>query len=219
MRIEKTDFFNNPNIGLFGFATDKFCVLGNFPSDKYAKMLENTLKVPVIKARMMGTTLAGIFSAGNSHGIVVSSYLHENEIAELKKHLHVLVLDTEFTALGNMILCNDHGCVISHELNRFAGKLEEFLKVPVSVGLIIGIDLVGSLAVCNNEGCLIHKLATAEERDHVGKVLKVPVSPATVNFGNHWVRSGMITNTKGILIGDPTSGPELGIITETLGFV
>jgi translation initiation factor 6 len=218
--IEKTSFFNNPNIGLFGFATEKFCVLGRFPSDKYAQRIEHALKVPVINSKMLGTTLTGIFAAGNSHGIIVSSYLHENELSELRKHnVRILVLDTEFTALGNMILCNDHGCVISHELVRFQERISDFLKVPVAVGLITGIDLVGSLAVCNNNGCLVHKLASGEEIDHISKVLKVPVSPATVNFGNHWIRSGTIVNTKGLLVGEPTSGPELGIITETLGFV
>ncbi len=219
MRIQKTDFFNSPNIGLFAFATDRFCVADRYFKKDYHKTMEETLKVPLIKTRMMGTPLIGIFAAGNSNGVIVSKGIQKKEIEELKKHVNVLVLNTRFSAMGNMILANDHGCIISKELSKNREKIGEFLGVKTEVGTISGNDLVGSLGIVNNKGCLVHKMATEDEIGTLKSVLKVNVDVGSVNFGNPWIRSGIIVNSNGLLIGDRTSGPELGIITGTLGFV
>lgn len=219
MRIQKINFFNNPNIGLFAFSTDKFCVTDRYFKKGYHKTMEDTLKVPLIKTRMMGTPLAGIFAAGNSKGVIVSGRIQEKEIGELKKQTKVLVLKTRFSAMGNMILANDKGCVISKELSKNREKIGDFLGVKTEVGTISGNDLVGSLGIANNKGCLVHKMVTEEEIETLKSILKVNVDVGSVNLGNPWIRSGIIVNSNGLLIGDRSSGPELGIITETLGFV
>ncbi|MBN2042491.1 MAG: translation initiation factor IF-6 [Candidatus Aenigmarchaeota archaeon] len=219
MAIEKISFQKNPNIGLYGFSTDKLCFLGGSVKEKVIKTIEKSLGVPVIKASMLGTPLVGIFAAGNSKGVIVSDTVFEKEIDSVQKHTDVLVVETNFTALGNLILCNDHGCIISGEIEDHRNDIKKFLGVPVRVGTIAGMDLVGSLAVATNKGCLAYKMIETKEAGMIGKTLNVNVDVGSVNFGNYWVKSGIIANSSGLLAGEQTSGPELGICSETFGFL
>lgn len=219
MKIAKLDFQNNPNIGLFSFATDKFCLVNRFTDKRDVKLIKNALKVPVYQASFLGTGLIGIFTSGNSKGIVISDRIYKEEIEEVQRNFDVLVLETKHTAFGNLILANENGCIISDDLSKHRKDIRDFLGVDTRIGTIGGMDLVGSLAVCNSSGCLTHKAITDKEKKLIEKILDVIVSPATINFGNPWVKSGILVNSNGLLMGNQTSGPEMGIASETFGFV
>lgn len=219
MKFAKLNFQRDPNIGLFSFATDKFCLVNRFVRKKDTNLIKNVLKVPVYQTSVLGTGLIGIFTAGNSQGIVISDRIYHEEIEEMQRNFDVLVLETKHTAFGNLILANDKGCIISKDLKKDRKDIRDFLGVETRVGTVGGMDLVGSLGVCNSKGCLAHKWITKKEKRLIEKILDVPVSPGTVNFGNPWVKSGLIVNSDGLLAGDQTSGPELGIASETFGFV
>ena len=219
MKFAKLDFHKDPNIGLFAFATDKFCLVNRFIQKKDAELIESVLKVPVYRTSMLGTGLIGIFTGGNSQGIIISDRIYREEIEEMQRNFDVLVLETKHTAFGNLILSNDKGCIISRDLEKFRKDIRDFLGVETRVGTIGGMDLVGSLGVCNSNGCLVHKEANEKEKKLIERILDVTVLQGTVNFGNPWVRSGLIVNTNGFLAGEQTSGPELGVISETFGFV
>ncbi|UCC92131.1 MAG: translation initiation factor IF-6 [Candidatus Aenigmatarchaeota archaeon] len=219
MKFAKLDFQKNPNIGLFSFASDKFCLVNRFIQKKDVNLIKNVLKVKVYQTSVLGTGLIGIFTAGNSQGIVISDRIYSEEIEEMQRNFDVLVLETRHTAFGNLILSNDKGCIVSRDLEKFRKDIRDFLGVETRVGTIGGMDLVGSLAICNSKGCLVHKWAKEKEKKFIERILDVLVSPGSVNFGNPWVKSGLIVNSKGFLAGDQTSGPELGIASETFGFV
>ncbi len=217
--IAKLDFHKDPNIGLFSFASDKFCLVNRFIRNKELNLIKKVLKVPVYRTSVLGTGLIGIFTAGNSQGIVISDRIYSEEIEEMQRNFDVLVLETRHTAFGNLILSNDNGCIVSKDLEKFRKDIRDFLGVETRVGTIGGMDLVGSLAICNSNGCLVHKWAKEKEKKLIERILDVSVSPGSVNFGNSWVKSGLIVNSKGFLAGEQTSGPELGIASETFGFV
>jgi translation initiation factor 6 len=219
MRFAKLNFHKDPNIGLFSFASDKFCLVNRFIQNKDVKLINNVLKVPVYRTSVLGTGLIGIFTSGNSQGIVISDRIYNEEIEEMQRNFDVLVLETRHTAMGNLILANDNGCMVSNDLEKHRKDIRDFLGVETRVGTIGGMDLVGSLAICNSKGCLVNKWVTKKEKKLIERILDVPVSPGSVNFGNPWVKSGLILNSNGFLAGDQTSGPELGIASETFGFV
>jgi translation initiation factor 6 len=219
MKIAKINFQKNPNIGLFSFASDGFCLVNRFIRNKDVSLIKSVLNVPVYQTSVLGTGLIGIFTSGNSQGIVISDRIYDEEIEEMQRNFDVLVLETKHTAIGNLMLANDSGCIISKDLKPFRKDIRDFLGVDTRIGTIGGIDLVGSLGACNRNGCLVHKWITKKERKLIEKILDVNVSPGSVNFGNPWIKSGLIANSNGFLAGDQTSGPELGLISETLGFV
>lgn len=219
MKIAKLNFQKNPNIGLFALANDGFCLVNRFIRKKDVNLIKNVLKVKVYQTSVLGTGLIGIFAAGNSKGIVISDRIYNEEIEEMQRNFDVLVLETKHTAFGNLILANDNGCIISKDLKNHRKDIRDFLGADTRIGTIGGIDLVGSLGTCNSKGCLVYKSITKKEKDIIERILDVNVSPGSVNFGNPWVKSGLLVNSNGFLAGDQTSGPELGLITETLGFL
>lgn len=217
--ISQLDLQGNPNIGLFSFSSDSLCITGRGISDKDVREIEEILKTDIIRSGFLGTDLAGIFIAGNSKGIIVSSRLDEDEILYLKEKTDVLVLDSKETAIGNLILANDKGCVISETLKKFSKDIENFLGVTVKTGKIAGINLVGSMAAASNKGCMVHPDATDEELKSIQDTLSVPADRGAVNFGGKWIGSGLMVNSNGFIAGKDTTGPEMGHIAEVFGFV
>lgn len=219
MKFSTLNFQNNPNIGLFAFATDKFCLVNRFIRKRDAVIIGRVLNVPVYEASLLGTGLIGIFAGGNSNGIVISDRVYTEEIEHMKREFEVLVLETKHTAMGNLILANDRGCIISRDLEEHRSEISRFLGVETAVGTIGGMDLVGSLAVASSKGCLVYKGASEREKKLIENMLHVPVLPGSINYGNQWVKSGLLANSHGFIAGDRTSGPELGLISEALGFM
>jgi len=171
MEFIKTDFYGDPNIGLYGFATESYCLMG-MESDN-AKDIEKILEVEIKVSSIAGTRLVGIFIAGNKNGLLVPKILEDYELKQLKKMFdNVVIIDSKQTALGNLILCNDKGCLIPKSLEKYKEKISECLKVPVEIGTIHGSELLGSAGRASNTGCLIHREASDEEIKKIEDVIK-----------------------------------------------
>ena len=74
-------------------------------------------------------------------------------------------------------------------------------------------------AVVTNKGLLCHPKTSEEEIRFLEKVFKVPVMIGTINHGSPVIGSGLVANTKGAIIGDLTTGIEMGRIEEALGYI
>ncbi len=211
--IIKTSFFGDPNIGLYGYATDKYCMLGC--NSKNNRKIKEALKVPVNVFRFMNTEFAGMFSAGNSHGIVASRVIGFDEL----KKTGVLHLDTKYTAIGNLVLMNDNGIILSPLLRRHKSEIEKFFGLPCEVTTVAGLRIVGSAGIATNKGCLLYPKTKEKEKEIIEKTLGVTSDIGTVNFGSYFVKSGIIANSHGAAVSDRSSGIEMGKISEALGFV
>jgi translation initiation factor 6 len=214
MNFLRTDFYGDPNLGLYGFASDKYCLVG-FRS-KMTKNISKVLKTPVYNCNALNTSLLGIFMAGNSSGVVVPKILEEEEIKKIKEVSNVLVLESRYTALGNLILMNDNGIVLSPLLSREKSRIEEFFNLPCEIATIAGKKVVGALALATNKGCLVGPEIKEKELATIKRVLKVDVDIGTVNFGSPFVKAGLIGNSHGVVVSSMTSGQELGKISESL---
>ncbi len=216
MPLILTNFYGDPNIGIYGFATDEYCLLGF--GGKIAKRMR-ALKVPVKVCKAMNTSLVGMFCAGNSSGILVPKAIGEHETSSIEKAGDVLIIDSLYTALGNLVLMNDKGIVISPFLRRHRKDMADFFGIPCEISTIAGIRVVGSVAIANSKGCLVHPRIREKEKRIVEKTLGVPANVCTVNFGSPFLRSGIIANSSGLAVSDQSSGIETGKINEGLGFV
>ena len=81
-------------------------------------------------------------------------------------------------------------------------------------GQINSLPYVGSLAATSNKAVLTHPMIKEEERDLLANVLKVHVDVGTVNGGSPFVKSGLLVNDSGAVIGNLTTGPEIFIISN-----
>ncbi|MEM5794606.1 MAG: translation initiation factor IF-6 [Candidatus Aenigmatarchaeota archaeon] len=225
MKILQTNFFGDYNLGIYGKACDKFCLLGSFIPLNLRKKIEEFLKVKVYPVTLSRTDLVGIFCSFNSNGIVVPKIVTEKEFDFLKQlekdfSVNLGIVKTKFTALGNLILCNDKGAIISKLFSRKEKeKIEDLLGVECEYLSIGEIKTLGACGIATNKGCVIHRDAKEEEIKTVEDVLKVSVDVGTANFGSPFIGACGFANSNGAVIGELTSGPEFARISEALSLV
>lgn len=216
-RFLRANFNSDPNIGLYGFATDKYCLLGIELNKKLKAKARSLLKAGIKTCTVAGTEFAGIFAAGNSSGIVLPKIAVKMEIQKLRKLLpdvNILVLNAKQTALGNLILCNDKGALISNKLKTHAKKISDCLDCETETGKIAGMEIVGSVGIASNTGCLCHSNSSEEEIRKIESLLNVSVDIGSVSYGSPFVKAGLIVNSFAALTSENSTGPELQRIGE-----
>ncbi len=218
MKIESLKIRNSPNIGLFLLATDEFCLIPPELREKDKEMIRNTLKVDLVETTMAGTSLIGLFAAGNSKGVVVPYIVYEDELEALKEAgIKVEIVFDTFTALGNLIAVNDNGAIVSPLLReRSVDKIASFLKVDVTQRKVAELDVVGAALSVSNKGFLAHPWAEGE-LEIIQEILGVEGKTTTVNGGDPFVGTGVVMNSNGIIVGEGTTPVELFTIHELLG--
>ncbi len=222
MKVFQTNFFGDVNLGMYARVSDKICVVGSFLSEKISKEFTRNLEAKILKMSIASTDLVGLFSVMNSNGIILPSIVADDEIRNLKSQtdLNVSILRTKFTAIGNLILANDRGALISRNFQRKHKELvEDTLGVQVEFATIADMSTIGSCGVATSKGCLVHRDATEEEVRVVQEILKVDTDIGNANFGSPFVGSCILANGTGALVGSSTTGPEVARIMETLGYI
>jgi len=216
-----TNFNSNSNVGLYGYATDKYCLLGRDVPEKLFKEIEEVLDVPIIVMSIAGTSLLGIFLSGNKNCLLVPKIAFPNELEILDKYkIKYKLIDTKLTCLGNNIICSDKGCVVSDEYGeRELKTFKDALKVDVVRTKIAELSTIGSLAAHTKKGLLCHHEILEHEAKLLKKILKVEIFTGTVNMGVPFIGSGILCNNHGFIIGDASGGPEIVNADEALGFI
>ncbi len=194
-----TNLNSNPNVGLYMFATDKYCLIGTEVPESMIPEIEEVLKVKTIRVNIAGTSLLGVFLNGNKNCLLVPKIAFENELDTLKKNkIKYVLVDTKFTCLGNNMICNDKGAVVSSEYGeREIKQFADALQVPVEKAKIADLSTLGSLAVHTKKGVLCHHEILEHEAELLKKVLDVEIYTGTVNMGVPFIGSGIVCNNYG----------------------
>jgi translation initiation factor 6 len=218
LAIFRYDIYKSPNIGLFARANDRVIILPfGFAETKTNKLKEYLEIEEEVSVSVAGTRLIGAMTVMNNNGILVPSIASNEEIQILKQAtgLNVESLKSKFTAIGNLISTNDNGALVSP---LFKGEvdlqLRDVLGVPVHSMTVGGFIQTGSMVVATNTGAAVHPKATEEEVRIISETLQVQVEPLTVNGGVPFLSSGIIANSKSVIVGSLTSGPELVMLSR-----
>jgi translation initiation factor 6 len=217
--IRTVDIYDTPIIGVFATCTDDVVLVPPMTKPETCAILEDVLKVRVVETLVNGSVVVGALSRGNSNGFLVS---HGTDTSEFQKltGVQVKILPDKLNAVGNIVLANDSAALVHPELSdRALEIIAETLKVEVHRGTIAGINNVGMAGVVTNRGLLVHPKVTPSERDTLERIFELPVNIGTTNFGTQMLGSGLLANSKSYLAGSETTGPELGRIEESLGFL
>ena len=211
----------NPNIGVFAVVNDNIAVLPTTCPGSFVSSVKEALGVEVVRTNICGTSLVGVMMAMNNNGVLLSKHAEEREILALKgAGLEVGIIEDKYTALGNLVLLNDRAAIISRLFGKRAVKtMEDVLDCEVAPRNLWGFKTVGSLGIATNKGALIHPLVKEGELEWVEDVLGVEVDLGTVNRGVGFIKTGLIVNKNGALIGDATTGPEIVRIEDSLGYL
>jgi len=206
-------------VGLFLRANDNTLLIPFGFADTKTKKLKEYLNIKkIMHVSIAGTRLIGPMSVMNNNGMLLPSTASDEEIQILKQTgLNVERLESKFTAIGNLILANDKGAIVSNLFNgEVYHSIRDVLGVPIQTMSIGGYVQVGSMVVTTNAGAIVHPNANDREIKSIAEILQVEAEPATINGGSPFLSSGIIANFKSAIVGSLTTGPELIMITRAL---
>jgi translation initiation factor 6 len=222
LAIYLSSLIGSASIGVYSLATDKMLVVPKSVPTKKAERLSQWLKVRLVHTTIGGSILAGALACANSNGILLPSFVREEELQSIRCSFkgNITIMETKKTAYGNLVLANDHGAIVDPLLKSSeVQSISETLCVETVPSEIAGLPYVGSLALATNKGVLAHPLLTESERKTLEDVLKVPVDVGTINCGIPYVGTGLIANSHAAVAGLLTTGPEMFIIGNALDVV
>lgn len=217
----RTAYYGNPFLGLFFRANNSAAIVPINAQEKNTLAIKSALGVEVIELSLGGSNLIGLYTAMNNNGIVLSNVAEENEIAVLKKAGLNILISTEINnAHGNNICVNDKGGMINpHVDSKERKKMEDVLGVEIVPLSIAKYTTVGSVCHCSNKGFLVHYAANEEEMKVIEDALKVQGDKGTLNTGVGFVGIGIVGNDKGFVVGEASTGFEIGKVESALGYI
>ena len=209
-------------IGVFGRVTPDCLLVRRDIDDELAESMADELGVECVQTTVGGSGTVGSLATGNENGLVVSNRITERETERLNKAVSgpVVELPGTINAAGNVVLANDYGAYVHPDISRAGVQaIKEALDVPVLRGTLGERNTVGTAAVANNTGVLCHPKATESELETLEDHLDVYADLGTVNYGTPLLGSGLVANDETYIVGEETTGPELGRIEDTLGYL
>jgi translation initiation factor 6 len=204
-------------LGIYGTVCDRLVIMPPGTKPQTSEKARKLLDAEVLLSTIAGTSLIGALVAMNSIGAVVSGFITEAELAQIRLRSPTLVLKDKFSAAGNNIVANDHGALVNPEMsNKTVKQIAETLGVEAAKGTIAGLKTVGSACVANNSGVLCHPEITEDELRLLESVLKVKAKIGTANYGVPLVGACVLANSRGALTGNNTTPIEIGRIEDAL---
>ena len=218
----RASFAGSSHIGVFARSTNDTLLVRRDAEEELVAEMANELQVDTVSTTIAGSGTVGALAVGNENGFVVSGRAADREVEQLAETAErpVTELPGRINAAGNVILANDYGAYVHPDLKREATTtIRDALEVPVERGDIADVRTVGTAAVATNEGVLCHPKAREAELEAIEDTLDVRADIGTINYGAPLVGSGLLANDHGFIVGEDTTGPELGRIEDALDFI
>jgi translation initiation factor 6 len=215
--IGKAAFSGSPYLGVYLKVTEEHAVAPPSIPVALERVIERVLGVHVLKTTVGDSEIVGALLTMNSRGTIVSAQADEKELSILTAIGPVYVLNSHLNALGNTILANDHGAIVHPDFSRREmDEISRVLGVKVVPSTIAGEGTVSKTAVATNKGAAVHPGTTEKEIRVLEETLNVKVHKTTANFGVPLVGACVVANSRGMLVGAPTTPVELVHLEEGL---
>jgi translation initiation factor 6 len=205
----------SPYLGVYVRAGESAGLVPPSTPGALLRTLERVLGVRVHPATVADSELLGALVAFNSHGVV---RIDTPERKQLETIAPVTEVRAKHNAIGNNVLANDKGALVHPEFSDDAvRRIGEILEVPVERGTIAGLGTVGMAGSATNKGVVVHPKATDREVEAITRALSTPVHRSTANFGVGIVGACLVANSRGVLVGLPTTPVEIIHLQEGFG--
>ena len=215
----RVSYGNSSEVGVFSKLTNKFCLVSESGSQAFHSVFEDELSVsmPVIGVSIGQCKTIGRLTAANSKGLLVPEFTTDNELQELKEHLPESVMvkriSERLTALGNIIVCNDHVALVHPDIDTATEEaIQDVLGVETFKMTIAGSPMVGSYCVLTNNGGFVHPTCSVAELDSISSLTQVPVCAGTINRGSELIGGGLVANDWTAFTGADTTATEMSVV-------
>eukprot|EP00758_Cryptobia_borreli_P010046 Tbor_TRINITY_DN5529_c1_g5::TRINITY_DN5529_c1_g5_i1::g.12937::m.12937/K03264/EIF6; translation initiation factor 6 len=220
----RTRFEASDDVGVFCKLTNAYCLVADTASSQnFYSVFEQELAshIPVVYTSIGASSVIGRLCIGNRHGLIVPSICTDDELQHLRNSLpdsvRITRVEERLSALGNCCVCNDHVALIHTDLSKETEEvIRDTLNVQTFRTSIAENALVGSYAVVNNNGCIVHPRTPTTDMDELSALLQVPVVIGTVNRGNAAVGSGVVANDWACFCGLTTTASEITLLEHIL---
>jgi len=214
----RAQFENSSDIGVFSKLTNAYCLL-SYGGSEHFRVFETELAdhIPIVHCSIAGCRVIGRLSAGNRKGLLLPNTTTDQEFQHIRNSLPDSILvqrvEERLSALGNVIVCNDHVALVHPDLDRETEEIiADTLGVEVFRQTIAGNVLVGSYCAISNKGGIVHPRTTIEDQDELSSLLQVPLIAGTVNRGSEVLGAGLVVNDWVAFCGFDTTATEISVV-------
>ncbi len=220
-KVVLMEFESNPNVGLYMFANDKFCLLGCEVDSAKKKEIESVLGVKVYTVTVLGTELVGVFVSGNNETLVIPEMFdYERKVIDnicQEYGVKLLVMDNKINTYGNSMCMGKEEILINSDYDLdFVKKLKK--KTELEVHKIKNKEFKATGGVIRFLNGKYYASQDLEKED-VKVVLDKIAGVGSVNSGASFVSSGIVGNSNGLILGSMCSTVEIQDIVESLDYL
>ncbi|MCK4429178.1 MAG: translation initiation factor IF-6 [Candidatus Aenigmarchaeota archaeon] len=212
MAVYQTEFSGNPTLGLYGLVTDNVSYIPTEIPKRQVERISKALESEIKKAVFHNSSLLGLFGAANSKYLFVPEIISNAELKTIGKK--IVKITGAFNTIGNLMLCNDKGCVLSPYLADKKYFLEKELKLKTGATTISDLPFPGALSCVTNKSGIVHMDCKDSELEILEKTLGVEFK--RLEFYSGFPGAEILANSKGLLTPKTLKGPELAEIQEGL---
>ncbi len=217
MSVILADVFGSPNIGVYCFSNEDVAVVPPGLTTRKMNQIAQALGVRICSTTIGGSTLIGALVTGNSNGLLVPHIIRDYEYDRIRELSKVEIVEARWTALGNVVLTNDFGAVVHPEAPKeIVDSVTDTLKMKPVQAKIGALSFVGALGIATNKGAILSPNTLKEEQSIIEVALHVEAQLSTTNGGVPFVKSGILANSKGAVVGPLTRGAELMQVSRAL---
>jgi translation initiation factor 6 len=215
MIIKKANFKSYTTIGIFCSVSEDFALLPLDTPPKFEDIVKDVFGVEIIKTSLGESNLLGSLSRIYGKKVIVSNITTDREIKYLEDlGLKTLKLNTYY-AIGNLISLNKNAGLVSRIISAAdLKKISAFYSLDLDSFNVAGTDLVGSALAVTDEAFAVSSSVNEKDFVKLKKLFKVDGNVATVNYGDSFVSNGLLVNTKGLMVGESTTGYEIMRLDE-----
>ena len=219
MNLLKRNINGNSYVGAFSASSEELTLISRGVSTKDESIICETLGTSTFRLAINSSNLIGIYTVLNSNGILLPEMIYDEELDELKQlrsKIQIGTVKSDMNALGNNILANDRIAIINPSFPDTVSKtIEDVLDVEVIRMAIGGYETIGANNILTNKGMVLNNFASEKEIG-MAKDLVKNVSQSTANTGSVFIGLASVANTKGLIVGEDTTGFELARMEEGL---
>ncbi|KAK3295660.1 uncharacterized protein B0H64DRAFT_151083 [Chaetomium fimeti] len=215
----RAQFENSNEVGVFATLTNSFALVAVGASENFYSVFEAELQdvIPICRTTIAGTRIIGRLTAGNRKGLLVPTSTTDQELQHLRNSLPDAIkiqrIEERLSALGNVIVTNDHVALVHPDLERETEEIiADVLGVEVFRQTVADHVLVGSYMALSNQGGLVHPKTSIQDQDELSSLLQVPLVAGSVNRGSDVIGGGLVVNDWMSVTGLDTTAPELSVI-------
>jgi len=213
--VGRTLVTGSPYVGVYLRVSDGGIIAPLSAPADVLREAERVFGAASVRTTVQDCEIVGSLVALNSRGAVVGGELDDSERLAIETLVPVQSIRSRQNALGNNVLVNDQGAVVHPEFSDDAvERIGRALGVPAQRGTVAGLGTVGMAASATNRGVVVHPRATDREIERLAAALKVPVHRSTANFGVPVVGACLAANSRGLLVGRPTTPVEIVHLQE-----